>query len=437
MFLTRVCVSLLAGVFLALVPSTAEAAAEVRPVSVDGGGTLAGAVQDDVDVSADGRFVVFASAAGSLLPGDTNAASDLFVRDMARGRTQRVSVSSSGRQVGPENYYEAGAYSPSISADGRFVVFTSRSASLVRGDTNTQEVCEDEDDCHPMPAADVFVRDVVSRSTRRVSVSSTGRQANESSYFPVVSGNGRFVVFSSEASNLVRGDRNRLGDIFVRDLRRKTTRVVSVSTRGRLANGTSANATISDDGRYVAFTSRALNLAPATPRGVDNIFLRDLRRATTSRVGMDLQPVLNLWHSVISGDGRFIASRINGHVYVRDLSKRRTSEADVNQAGEQANAVSLLPSLSSNGRYVAFASGAQNLVTTSDPNGAASDVFVRDMRRGTMVRLPASPAGDSSQTFSSSPAISPDGRYVAFTSYTSTTNPFGSRTDAFIGGPLW
>ena len=335
--------------------------------------------------------------------------------------------------MGPRNRYEGGAYSPSISRDGRIVVFTSRSASLVPGDTNTEERCEDED-CYSVPAADVFVHDRVTGTTRRVSVTSAERQANGSSYFPVVSGNGRFVAFHSDASNLVRGDHNGLGDVFIRDLNRRTTRQVSISTHGRGANGTSANATISDDGRYVAFTSRALNLAPATPLGVDNIFLRDVRRATTSRVPMGVQPVINLWHSVISGNGRFIASRINGHIYVRDRSARRTLESDINEQGEQANAVSLLPSVSSNGRYVVFTSGAQNLVAGADPNGGASDVFVHDMRRTTTTRVPI-PADHTNQTSSSSASISGDGRYVAFTSSTTTTNPFGTTTNAFVAGP--
>lgn len=430
---SQIFVTLIAGTALAGLSPDLAAAVEVRPVSVDRGGVLAGEVSDDVDVSADGRYVAFASAAGNLVAGDTNSASDLFVRDMLRGRTQRVSVSSSGRQVGSENYYEGGAYSPSISRDGRIVVFTSRSASLVPGDTNTEERCEDED-CYSVPAADVFVHDRVTGTTRRVSVTSAERQANGSSYFPVVSGNGRFVAFHSDASNLVRGDHNGLGDVFIRDLNRRTTRQVSISTHDRGANGTSANATISDDGRYVAFTSRALNLAPATPLGVDNIFLRDVRRATTSRVPMGVQPVINLWHSVISGNGRFIASRINGHIYVRDRSARRTLESDINEQGEQANAVSLLPSVSSNGRYVVFTSGAQNLVAGADPNGGASDVFVHDMRRTTTTRVPI-PADHTNQTSSSSASISGDGRYVAFTSSTTTTNPFGTTTNAFVAGP--
>jgi Tol biopolymer transport system component len=429
------CIPLLAATALAAMSWDAVAAVGMRPVSVDRGGGLAGEVSDGIDVSADGRYVAFVSAAGNLVAGDTNGASDLFMRDTLRARTERVSVSSSGRQIGPENYHEGGAFSPSLSLDGRIVVFTSRSASLVPGDTNTEERCEDVDDCYLVPAADVFVHDRIAGTTRRVSVSSAGRQANGSNYFPVVSGNGRFVAFHSEASNLVRGDNNRLGDVFIRDLSRRTTRRVSISTRGRGANGTSANATISDNGRYVAFTSRALNLAPATPGGVDNVFLRDVRRATTTRIGMGVRPVINLWHSVISGDGRFIASRINGHIYVRDRFERRTVESDINERGEQANAVSLLPSLSSSGRYVAFTSGALNLAAGPDLNGGASDVFVRDSRRGTTIRIPLS-TDETSQTFSSASSISDDGRYVAFTSYTTTTNPFGTRTDAFIAGPL-
>lgn len=177
-------------------------------VSVSTSGELPDDSTYGAGVSASGRFVLFNSSASDLVPGDTNAAADVFVRDMAAGRTARINVSGAGSQS------SGGAVGSGISRDGRYAVFWSRSADLVPGDTNGVD--------------DVFVRDLVAGTTVRVSTASDGRQGTGGSSHPRISANGRFVVFWSDASDLVPDDTNSVADAFVRDLFTGTT--VRVST---------------------------------------------------------------------------------------------------------------------------------------------------------------------------------------------------------------
>ena len=175
----------------------------------------------------------------------------------------RVSVDSAGNQA------NASSFDPSISADGRFVAFTSSASNLVPGDTNNNR--------------DVFVRDLSTNTTTRVSVGSAGNQANEDSSSSSISADGRFVGFWSNASNIVPGDTNDSSDIFVRDLSTNTTTRVSVDSAGNQGTGGSSDASISADGRFVAFLSNASNLVPGDTNASRDIFVRDLSTNTTTR----------------------------------------------------------------------------------------------------------------------------------------------------------
>src|SRR5215208_3916912 len=180
-------------------------------------------------------------------------------------RTERVSVSPSGEPGNRNSAYAA------VSADGRYVAFTSDSSNLVAGDTNRR--------------ADVFVRDRMLDTTERVSVSSNGRQGNYNCFGPpAISANGRYVAFASDASDLVPGDRNG-SDVFVRDRKLQTTERVDISKTGREANDDSWEPTISADGRYVAFTSQASNL-DSGPTQFHDVFVRDRKLDTTKRVSV-------------------------------------------------------------------------------------------------------------------------------------------------------
>jgi Tol biopolymer transport system component len=226
-------------------------------VSVPSGG---GPINDDASepsISANGRFVTFDSSASNLVPG---AKGGVFVRDRARRTTSLISV---GFRAKPAN---DGSFEPAISADGRYVTFVSRASNLVRGDTND--------------VYDVFVRDRVRHTTRRVSVSTTGHQSRQSRFdafmTPSISAHGRFVTFASTASNLAGADTNRGSDVFVRDTVAHTTRLVSVSVGGGSGNGESRLPAISADGRSVVFSSVASDLVPRDTNNKRDVFVRDL-----------------------------------------------------------------------------------------------------------------------------------------------------------------
>jgi Tol biopolymer transport system component len=322
-------------------------------------------------ISADGRYVVFTWSGSNLVAGDTNQASDVFLRDLRTGRTVLVSVNSAGRQGNSTSATDGST----ISADGRFVAFVSDAWNLVAGDSNGNEGAPwDAESC-----PDVFVRDRVARTTERVNVSSSGKQANTDGFLscsghPSISADGRFVAFDSQASNLVAGDTNRCefsasekcSDVFLRDRRSGKTTRVSVSSAGRQANGDSQAPVISANGRLIFFESSATNLVDGK---------RDTR----------------------------------GGVFVHD---RLTGKTRLLVAGATA------PAISADGRFVAFASGRSDLAA-GDTNGK-QDVFVLDRATGNSRRVSVSSRGRQGTDSSSAPlAISGDGRVVAFTSMAS------------------
>ncbi|MDO8678412.1 MAG: hypothetical protein Q7R30_07595 [Acidobacteriota bacterium] len=226
------------------------------------------------------------------MSGDTNANWDIFVRDQQTGTTTRISVTAAGQQV------KGGSSHPSISADGRFVAFSSTAAGLVSLDTNG--------------AADAFVHDRQTGRPSRVSVSTLGRQANSYSGTPAISADGRFAVFQSNASNLVVGDSNGVSDIFVRDLQAQETSRVSLANLGQQANSSSAFPSISGDGRFVAFLSSASNLVSGDTNARVDVFVRDRITGQTTRVSVasnGSQADQFSWAPAISANGLIVASR--------------------------------------------------------------------------------------------------------------------------------
>jgi Tol biopolymer transport system component len=388
-------------------------------------------------ISASGRRVAFYSFSDGLVPGDTNHAGDVFVRDVRARTTTRVSVNSRGGQLAD------GASHPAISGNGHLIAFWSFSNGVVPGDTNMTRCFGDDfdEECQREPAGDVFVRDVPRGTTRRVSVSSSGRQGNDSSELPAISANGRFVGFSSSASNLVRRDRSRrVSDIFVRDLRRGTTRLISVSSAEQQGNADSFGVKLSASGRYAAFASEASNLVADDTNGHEDLFVRDLRRGVTRRVSVSsegMQADAEPLSFELSGDGRYVVfnsaasnlvsgdtnrpsdpeARASGaDVFVHDLRRRTTWRVSVSEAGTQGDGDSYNPTLSDNGRYVAFASEAQNLLPGRDVNGFLMDVFVRDLRRDRLRRVSVSSQGRQGNSYSAEPALTANGHAIVFES---------------------
>jgi hypothetical protein len=322
-------------------------------------------------LSDDGRFAAFRSQASNLVPGDTNGALDVFVYDRQNATIERVSVDSSEAQG------NGAAGGLSISADGRYVAFLSYASNLVSGDTNG--------------AVDVFVRDRQTGTTERVSVASNGAQGNGDGDYPQISADGRYVAFRSDASNLVPGDTNGVADIFVHDLQTGTTERVSLSGAGAQGNGQSWGPTISGDGHFVAFRSAASNLVPGDTNGVSDVFLHDTQTGTTDRISVATNGTQGNGDSYgpsISADGGFVAYRSassnlvagdsNGKddIFRYDRQARTTELVSVGSSGGQSNGHSYGPAINADGRYVDFWSTASNLVA-GDTNGF-HDVFLRD-----------------------------------------------------------
>src|SRR6266545_1948756 len=322
-------------------------------------------------LSKDGRFVAFRSAATNLVPDDTNNTWDVFLHDQQTGQTTRVSVDSFGNQG------NGGSFRPALSADGAVVAFDSDATNLVMGDTNG--------------ASDVFMYEA--GQTTLVSVGLGGAPGNSHSTDPSISANGRLVAFYSVATNLVNGDTNNAGDIFVYDKQGQTRRV-SVGSDGAPGNGGSYIPSISEDGDFVAFESGATNLVSDDTNNVGDIFVHDRQTGQTERVSVDSHG--NQGNSVsydpsISADGRFVAfyslasNLVDGvdgdtnntyDVFVHDRQTGQTTRVSVDSNDTQANGGSFNVSLSADGRAVAFYSNATNLVS-GDTNGT-DDIFVAD-----------------------------------------------------------
>ncbi|WP_436528158.1 hypothetical protein [Actinoplanes sp. HUAS TT8] len=393
-------------------PAGAEpGGARTDRVSVAVGGGQGDQTSLGPQVSRNGRYVAFVSAASNLVPGDTNDAWDVFVRDRWAGTTRRVNVSDGGAQA------DGGAHGEvRISADGRYVAFLSYAANLVPGDTND--------------TSDVFVRDLWQGRTSRVSVSSTGAQADGFSAFSVaLSADGRYVLFDAEATNLVPGDTNGFSDVFLHDRATGRTTRVSVAGDGGQANHLSRSPAISDDGRYVAFESFAGNLVPGDTNGFSDVFLRDRRTGQTtlvSRTRAGTPGQGNAFAPSISADGRLIAFMSDAPglvagdddalvgVFVRDRLAGRTTPASVAASGGPADDHANSASISADGRYVVFSSPATDLVPRD--RNASEDVFVRDLRDRTTTLVSVATSGRPATDWSGEPSIAGDDHVVAFSS---------------------
>ncbi|MBI5364785.1 MAG: PD40 domain-containing protein [Planctomycetes bacterium] len=381
-------------------------------------------------MSTDGRVIVFDSYATNIVPSDTNSAADVFVRDMWTGTVERVSLSSSGTQ-GNNN-----SWIPVASADGRFVVFRSLANNLVPSDTNAHE--------------DIFLRDRVAGVTTRVSVSSTGAQANQDCISPSVSADGRYIAFESTASNLVPGDLNNVADIFVHDTWTHQTTAVSVTPAGVTGNLTCRYTSISNDGRYVAFQSSASNLVLGDTNGVTDIFVRDLTLGMTERVSLGYagqQVAAACVAPSISGDGHVVSFEsaatnlvpgdTNGYmdVFVRDLVRQTTMRVSVSSTGVEGNGWSGADSglgftyspLSYDGRVVAFLSAATSLVPGD--TGFYWDVFTHDLTTRITEKVSEVTPGQELFIGSVAAAMSADGRWVTFTTPDATVVPGDTNAD--------
>ncbi len=332
--------------------------------------------------------------------------------------TQRVSIANNEIQA------DQRSKQPSISSDGRYVAFASDATNLVKGDSNG--------------VTDIFVRDLAKRTTKRVSVSSTGEEGNKASYWPFISSDGRYVTFTSEANNLDASDNNGAGDIFVHDIKTGDTTMISRAVDGTAGNDLSFWSSISSDGRYVAFMSNATNLVQPDSNDSWDIFLRDRQAGQTSLVSSAYdgkQANSQSEYPIISADGRFVAfasdatnivsGDTNGYrdVFEYDLQTGKTNRVSLASDGTQANAgtQAFVISISADGQFVAFPSLATNLVP--DDTNNAWDIFVHNRDKGETSRVSVSSSGTQADAGSYGVSISPDGRYVTFGSNATNLKP--------------
>ena len=362
-------------------------------------------------ISANGRYVAFSSDATNLVPGDTNGAQDVFVRDLRSGHTRLASVGLGGMPAISQCF--TGSFAPSISASGRYVVFSSCAKNLVAGETQPNDA--------------VFVRDLRRGVTSLVSVSNLGVPSGGDSGPQAISGDGRYVVFTGGLDLALPKVAPGL-QVYLRDLRTKTTSLVSTSSGGSPgddSSGTCANrrftgasAGISSDGTHVVFQSLATNLTSGTSSPVPVVGPALDHPAGPNPLGIS-------------------------HIFVKDLRTNKTAQADVNDHGISATPPPVLqacypstsPMIDAHGRSVSFESSASNLLPDPGHNWPfTDDAFVHDFHTGRTERVDVTSAGENPRSIREMntgdnggqlTTVSLDGRYVGFESLDSGLNPRG------------
>jgi Tol biopolymer transport system component len=424
-------VAAIAAFGLALASASLAAAATTERVDLTSSGKQSTGYEHSTAISADGRYVAFTSSAPDLVPGNSGDVFQVYVRDRKLHTTQQVSVSPTGAPGRTDSR------NPVISADGRYVAFSSRAENLVPGESGIRE--------------QVYVRDLKLDKTTEVSVPSHGGTPNHQSFSPVISATGRYIAFDSQASNLVAHDRNETEDVFVRDQKLGITQLVSVSGKRHQANRPSFTGAISLNGRYVAFNSAAGNLVRHDTNKETDVFVRDRKRHKTKRVSVSSsgkQGDGESFGGAMSSDGRYVVFDSNARnlvnddtnkkadVFVRDRKLHTTRRLSVSSRGRQGDKASFGPTISADGRYIAFASDATNLV--SGDTNKDTDVFVRDRKRHATERVSVSSAGKQGNGDSDLSSISADGSWVAFVSEASNLVPGDTNgtPDVFVRGPL-
>ena len=368
-------------------------------------------------LSADGRYVAFVSESTNLVSNDTNGVVDVFWSDTLTGEVRRISVSSTGEEGNDWSGLIVNGYGFDISDNGRYVVFHSNASNLVTNDTNN--------------SPDIFLYDTQTSTTNMLSVNSIGIQANSGSWFPSISGDGRYVVFDSGAQNLLEGaDGNESydNDVFVHDRQTGTTTLVSKNSAGIQGNHRSNNAVLSGNGRFIAFNSEADNLVTGDTNGAasqvfgKDVFVHDLQTGVTQRISISTDGVQGDNYSEaasISADGRYIAFHSTAttldanvpasyNVFVHDRTLAKTERIAIDEFEGATFNFQMFPSISMSGRYIALKA---SYVT----GGIGGAVFVYD--RLTAVTRLASQNNDGlsvQRDIGNDLALSADGKYVVF-----------------------
>lgn len=383
----------------------------IERVSVRSNGeeALGASMMPGMAASADGRYVVFVSEATNLVSEDFNSVADVFLHDRQTGHTERVSLRYNDTEA------NGASGSPSVSSNGRYVVFTSMADNLVTEDNND--------------AMDVFLRDRTAGTTIRVSVREDGGETNGASYAPMVSSDGQFVVFSSDASNIVSTDTNGVRDIFVYELATGDVERISLQSNGVQGNADSYLPSVSETGRYVAFESDATNLVTDDTNAARDIFFHDRNTGATSRMskntadeeaaGDSFGPMVSLDGTVVafsSEAANLVSDDTNGvtDVFAHVVATGVTERVSLAEDDEQLQAPSSSPSLSEDGRYVFFVTEDDDVVS-SDTNGVA-DVFARDRTSASTTKVSVKFSGAEADGASFAPQVNDSGQYLSFAS---------------------
>jgi hypothetical protein len=387
-------------------------------------------------ISADGRYVVYDSRASDLVAGDTNGVTDIFLYDSLNDTTTLISKDTSG---GGAAYSSS---NPSISADGRYVVYHSNANDLVTGDANGT-------------LSDIFLYDTVNDTTTLISRDTSGGGADSYSYNATISGDGRYVVYYSYATDLVAGDTNGKYDIFLYDTVNDTTTLVSKDTSGGSADNGSYNPTVSVDGRYVVYESDASDLVAGDANGaIRDILLYDRVNDTTTLVSKDASggsANSSSFTPSISADGRYVVyysfannlvagdTNATGDIFLYDTVNDTTTLISKDTSGGGTDGSSSNPSISGDGRYVVYSSSATDLVGV-DANGTTQDIFVYDIQAGTTELVTVDTGGGGTDDRSRYPSISGDGSVIFFRSTASdlVSNDTNGARDVFLAdNPLF
>lgn len=355
-------------------------------------------------ISTDERFVVFSSEATNLASGDHNDSSDIFLRDRWLNQISRISVNNQGVEG------NADSIQPVIAANGRFIAFSSKATNFVAGETNT--------------AADIFIYDMQTQQIRGINpLDSNGDSLN-----PSISADGRWVVFESTASNLVVNDTNNAADIFLFDTQANQITRISVDAGGAQGNGTSIHPMIAANGSVVVFESEASNLVSGDTNNSSDIFLYDITTRNVQRISQAThQADKGSYYPAVTAEGKIVvfeseatnlvANDTNGfaEIFIKDLTTGQIQRITAPN-GEPANSHEYYPSISANGRFIAFTTAATNLVG-GNPN-ALFDLLKYDRVTQQLERLNVNVAGEQTdfQSFKLPISLSSSGNYAVFAS---------------------
>ena len=414
--MTRPWITFYVGFAFAVLGSAHLDAAELIRISQTAAGEPSDRSAYVASMTPDGRYVVIASFSSNLVPGlSPSAHPNLYVYDVGARSLELVSVRDNGKPAG--NHSIGGG---SISADGRYVVFSAsdlQAVGFVRGDTNHKP--------------DLFLRDRLRGTTVMLTKSPSGGVANGASRFGLITGDGHTVVLQSTASNLTAGGSAKQSPILSLNLDTHQFARLHLASGSQVPNASSTLLSISNDGRFVAFSSSASNLVAGDRNGVTDFFVRDRTLGAT-----ELLMYRSRWPSAggrqriggtLSGDGRYFGFQTNfalsvvdpcqsGGAYLYDRAKSTQSCVSIDGLGKSGNhPASFITDISMDARFVAFESSATNLVP-GDTN-AQYDVFIRDRQDPTTtLRVSVSATGVQGNSDSRFGKVSSDGRTVTFTS---------------------